>query len=857
MSSDEEYIDLRDIKMEKKIGKGTFGDVYSGIIQKNGKKVAIKRVNKQNIMKQNNAEYLISAFFTELDGMKKCNCDNSVKFYNNFETEHNYNIIMELCDGDLMSELKKSKEGFSTEEVKDIMSQLNNAFRKLKENNLIHRDLKLGNIFIKYINKEKTKFIPKLGDYGLCKEISNSKGTFCGTAETMAPEVIKKKRYNNKADLWSVGVIIYQLHFKELPYPGNTLDKISEKIEAKTPYKQAEDPKLRDLINKLLVEDPDKRLSWEEYFNHPFFAKEEIVSTTSNVNNLIKNERYSYIKDFDLGFKNDSYKCYIAKDLKKNKNVIIKSYKMDFIKSHEIYFKTEYDLSKAFKGNERVLHLINIYNDEKEKTTNLVYNYIDSEILSNYITHHEFTEKELQKLNKDLFENIFVFNDCNFKSFIFISIYSFAMTKEDKPILFDFGLSKFFLKPDELKTYYIPNIGEIGNSIFPTKTNVMNYGITLLKCFYGKKLKIEIDKNSFDLPKTKIISKNFSNFLSQCLYRDISKRGSWNNLNNHAFLKEIIGDSFYLKKDNKDSTYLIENDILEIIFDSLDNKFRLINEYYGNLEFNEKTEYIKEIEIFLILTLFEELMIFKIFNRKEKQSFSSQQEISFLTINKNGSSNRININFANPILNNIKIFQILNNKLVSKFLVKLSNYISNLKKITLKIHGITKSSIVKGNCHNFLDKFIYLLESSNFHNYFFNLVKKANSFYAEKNYEKAYKEIPIAEYICECILFVKSSLFESTDEKIIFDNQELVKQLDDIFAEEKQNNKIEISVINLNEEKKKYILISFLGVLFRYFKNSMDINQYVLQQNKNALDGLMSFYPSLMKFLVDIKKNMK
>ena len=73
----------------------------------------------------------------------------------------------------------------------------------------------------------------------------------------------------------------------------------------------------------------------------------------------------------------------------------------------------------------------------------------------------------------------------------------------------------------------------------------------------------------------------------------------------------------------------------------------------------------------------------------------------------------------------------------------------------------------------------------------------------------------------------------------------------------KKNNKIEISTVKLTEEKNKYILISFLGVLFRYFKNSMDINQYFLQQNKNALDGLMTFYPSLMKFLFDTQKNMK
>ena len=211
-----------------------------------------------------------------------------------------------------------------------------------------------------------------------------------------------------------------------------------------------------------------------------------------------------------------------------------------------------------------------------------------------------------------------------------------------------------------------------------------------------------------------------------------------------------------------------------------------------------------------------------------------------MTINKNGSSNRININFANPILNNIKIVQILNNKLVSKFLVKLTNYINNLKKISFSIHEITKTSIVKGNYHDFLDKFIYLLDSSNFHNYFFSLVKKANKLFEEKNYEKAYKEILIAEYICECI-----------------NNQELIRKLDDIFAEEKQNNKIEISIKKISEYKKKYILISFLSALFRYFKNSMNINQYHLQQNKNALDGLMSFYPSLMKFFVDIKKNLK
>ena len=70
--------------------------------------------------------------------MRKCNCDNSVRYYFNFETENNFNIIMELCDGDLSQELSKKPEGFTIEEIKFIMSQLNNhvVSRLLKHHHL-------------------------------------------------------------------------------------------------------------------------------------------------------------------------------------------------------------------------------------------------------------------------------------------------------------------------------------------------------------------------------------------------------------------------------------------------------------------------------------------------------------------------------------------------------------------------------------------------------------------------------------------------------------------------------------------------------------------------------------------------
>ena len=288
------------IKRGDLLGEGSFGEVYSGILKSNGKKIAIKRLNKGKLAKCKNG-YLLQAFQFEIECMKKCNCENSVFFYNNFETTTNYNIIMELCDNDLEHELRKRPEGFNVEEIRNIFSQLNNVFKKMVANDIIHRDLKLGNILVKYTNEEKTKFIPKLSDYGLSKVLTEkSTGTYLGTPVTMAPEIIDGRSYGKEADLWSVGILLYQLHFNEYPYNGNCIDKIRKKIKNKVPYKQTEDFFLRDLINKCLVENPLNRITWDQYFKHPFFMPEEqrkeilnkIITGETKKNEEINNPRF-------------------------------------------------------------------------------------------------------------------------------------------------------------------------------------------------------------------------------------------------------------------------------------------------------------------------------------------------------------------------------------------------------------------------------------------------------------------------------------------------------------------------------------------------------------------------------------
>ena len=283
----------------KKIGNGSFGDVYIGKDKKTGIKYAFKRCKKALLYQY--GLYLINAFWKEVDCMEKCNCENSVKIIESFETTDYLNIIMELCDTDLLNHFQKLKRGMTTAEVRDLFKQLNNVFKIMQKNNIVHRDLKLANILIKYVDEKKEKIIPKLSDYGFSKELNYANYANCthlGTPATMAPEIMLDLPYNEKSDLWSVGVMMYQLYFKEVPYEGNTEAEILSKIKLNIPLKQPEDMNFRDLLNRLLTVDSDKRLSWEEYFDHPFFTGNDL-DICCKKNGFNSYNSFSYSENFN------------------------------------------------------------------------------------------------------------------------------------------------------------------------------------------------------------------------------------------------------------------------------------------------------------------------------------------------------------------------------------------------------------------------------------------------------------------------------------------------------------------------------------------------------------------------------
>jgi len=199
---DDDFTKYYEIKEE--IGRGQF-KVFKGINKKSGEIRAIKIIeiynNKDNIF----LKYLNN----EINNMKICSeeNDNSVKYYEHFHYKDKFVIVMELCDNSLQKILDERNEGFTCEQIFDIMSQLNNIFKIMYKNNIIHRDIKLDNILIKYKDNDKNNvsninFIVKLTDYGISKQLKNTNTTFMGTFETMAPEILEgEKHYDYKCDL--------------------------------------------------------------------------------------------------------------------------------------------------------------------------------------------------------------------------------------------------------------------------------------------------------------------------------------------------------------------------------------------------------------------------------------------------------------------------------------------------------------------------------------------------------------------------------------------------------------------------------------------------------------------------------
>ena len=260
---------------KKLLGSGAFGEVWlvrhKDLERDFAMKIIKKRKNKSNEEKE---------IINEIEILKKLDHPKILKIIDFYSKVKKYYIITEYCpEGELFNEIIKVGR-FDEGQTAFIINQILKAISYCHRNQIIHRDIKPENIMI--TKREKNGCLQvKLIDFGTAKifEKGQSENRYVGSSYYMAPEVLKRK-YDEKCDLWSIGVIFYILLTGRPPFDGNDDEEILKNVEIgvydKTSYPF---PSLssyaKDLINKLLQYDPKKRISAEEALEHPWFKTAE------------------------------------------------------------------------------------------------------------------------------------------------------------------------------------------------------------------------------------------------------------------------------------------------------------------------------------------------------------------------------------------------------------------------------------------------------------------------------------------------------------------------------------------------------------------------------------------------------
>ena len=417
---------------QKLLGVGTYGQVF--LVQNKYTKeyFAMKEIPKTS-------EDLLSdnEIMDEITILKNLDHPDIVRITEFYNTDSSYFIISEYCKyGELFEQIKYE---FSETQIAVMFRQILSGIAYLHSNNIIHRDLKLENILINDIEKSYSTnedlFLLKIIDFGTAKIFDKNKRprAVVGSIYYIAPEVILKK-YGKECDMWSLGVILYMFIVGHAPFDGKSNREIMEKIKtgiflkSEKRWKKAS-REVRDLINKLLIVEPEKRLTAFEALKHPWFkvsnsnilynniSKEDVLNCISNLLNYTIKSKFeelvlayivhnlprpkqtkSCIKLFKLANKNEDGKL-LRTELRQT---LLNFVSEEFLQNYDDIFSLldgdnngyiDYEeflratLDRSLLVNERMLKLAFSFFD-KEKT-----GFISKDRIMNYFIGTNMTEE--------------------------------------------------------------------------------------------------------------------------------------------------------------------------------------------------------------------------------------------------------------------------------------------------------------------------------------------------------------------------------------------------------------------------------------------------------------------------------
>ena len=267
------------------IGSGSYGQVYLALHILNKKYYAIKHMDKKKLF---SLLHSLNSIQKEIDIQSKIDHPNIVKLLYVKETHISYDLVMEYASmGSLFHYIRKYK-GLNENKTFSLFIQVVNAVNFMHSNDLIHRDIKPENILIFENN------IIRLCDFGWCVKLEgHQRGTFCGTTEYMSPELVNHQGYGKEIDVWSLGILLYEMIHGYSPFRPNK-PKFNEKDVMENIknhnliFGKTVSDECQQLIYHLLDPDINKRYNVEDIYNSSFVKKYEKLNYSFPDANLVQ-----------------------------------------------------------------------------------------------------------------------------------------------------------------------------------------------------------------------------------------------------------------------------------------------------------------------------------------------------------------------------------------------------------------------------------------------------------------------------------------------------------------------------------------------------------------------------------------
>ena len=266
----------------RKLGKGGFAVCFEGQSTKTNKIFALKVVKAKVEQKK-----MMEKFRTELQIHAKMNHPNIVDFLRAFTLENHTYVVLELCSNGNLTDMVRARSCLSLPEVRRFLVQICGGVRYMHKRSVIHRDLKMGNIFL------DSNMNIKIGDFGLAAVMADEQDrrtTLCGTPNYIAPEILSKsgaRGHDNKVDTWAIGVIAYAMLVGTPPFQSKTQQEIYTKLrsleyEWKIDSKNFIPQQAKNFVASCLNLTSAERPEMDDLVEHDFFTM-GVVADTLNV----------------------------------------------------------------------------------------------------------------------------------------------------------------------------------------------------------------------------------------------------------------------------------------------------------------------------------------------------------------------------------------------------------------------------------------------------------------------------------------------------------------------------------------------------------------------------------------------